>query len=301
VTAISSRGQVTAQQFMNGVSETTTCDDSTGLFLSIAASGLSHETLPAACSTATYSMVKQLAYTYDLFDNLRRQTKSFYPRDANGQLECSGTSVATASASEVYSYDDLQRLTNASRTWTGMTWSPPTTPSDSYAYDDLGNITSKSDYGDTYTYNVKRTDNTSLPHAVGAVSLAGVNKATFLYDANGNLISGDGRTITFDDFDRPVKVVMGSVTTIFRYAPDGSRYLQQTTTASGSIKTVYYMGKYYERVDWSDGKQTEEHTYIGPSIAVYQSGAKHDVRYLHLDRLGSVGDIDTCSRTVRVL
>jgi hypothetical protein len=111
VTGISSRGQVTAQQFMNGVSETTTYDDSTGLFLSIAASGLSHETLAAACSTATYSMVKQLAYTYDLFDNLRRQTKSFYLREANGHLECSGSSaVATATASELSSYDDLQAV-----------------------------------------------------------------------------------------------------------------------------------------------------------------------------------------------
>jgi hypothetical protein len=88
---------------------------------------------------------------------------------------------------------------------------------------------------------------------------------------------------------------MGSVTTIFRYAPDGDRYLQQLKTASGSIKTVYYMGKYYERVDWSDGKQTEEHTYIGPSIAVYQSGAKHDVRYMHLDRLGSVEAVTSSS------
>jgi RHS repeat-associated protein len=177
-----------------------------------------------------------------------------------------------------------------------MTWSPPTTPGDSYSYDDLGKILSKSDYADTYNYD-PRPGEPKMPHAVRKVSLAGADKASFLYDANGNLISGDGRTITFDDFDRPVKVAMGSVTTIFRYAPDGSRYLQQTTTASGSIKTVYYMGKYYERVDWSDGKQTEEHTYIGPSIAVYQSGSKHDVRYMHLDRLGSVEAVTSSTGT----
>jgi RHS repeat-associated protein len=172
-----------------------------------------------------------------------------------------------------------------------MTWQPPTTPVDNYTYDDLGNITSKSDYGDQYTYNVTRTDHSTLPHAVGAVSMGGVTKATFTYDANGNLTDGDGRHIDFDDFDRPVKITMGSVTTYFRYAPDGSRYLQQTTTAGTSTpvtKIVYYLGKYYERVDWSDGETTEEHTYIGPSIAVYQSGSKRDVRYLHLDRLGSV-------------
>jgi RHS repeat-associated protein len=236
-------------------------------------------------------MVKQLDYTYDLFTNLRSQKKTFYLRSSSGQITCNGTQAATANATETYAYDDLQRLTGASRVWTGMAWQAPTTPSDSYDYDDLGNFKSKSDYADKYTYNITRSDLTPLPHAVGAVSLGGVTKATFSYDPNGNLTDGDGRHIDFDDFDRPVKITMGSVTTFFRYAPDGSRYLQQTTTSSSSTavtKTVYYVGKYYERVDWSDGKTTEEHTYIGPSIAVYQSGSKRDVRYMHLDRLGSV-------------
>jgi RHS repeat-associated protein len=292
VTALSPRGQITAQQFANGTVENTTFDDSTGLSTSIYASGLSHETLPPPCQNATVSMVKQLDYTYDLFTNLQSQKKTFYPRNsASGQILCSGNSAAIATATETYAYDDLQRLTGASRVWTGMTWQSPTTPADSYSYDDLGNITSKSDYADQYIYNVTRADTSKLPHAVGAVSLGGVNKANFTYDANGNLTSGDGRQIVFDDFDRPVKITMGSVTTIFRYAPDGSRYLQQTTTSSGGsavTKTIHYLGKYYERVDWSDGKTMEEHTYIGSSIAVYQSGSKRDVRYMHLDRLGSV-------------
>jgi hypothetical protein len=84
---------------------------------------------------------------------------------------------------------------------------------------------------------------------------------------------------------------MGGVTTLFRYAPDGSRYLQQTTTATGT-KTVYYVGKEYQRVDWSS-RPTEEQVYIGPSVVVYQSGSTRDVRYLHLDRLGSVESVTT--------
>jgi RHS repeat-associated protein len=291
VTAISPRGQVTEEQFGNNTVESAIFDDSTGLWVSIYASGLPHETLPAPCQSAPVSMVKQLDYTYDLFTNLRSQKKTFYLRNASGQITCNGTQAASANATETYAYDDLQRLTGASRVWTGMAWQAPTTPSDSYDYDDLGNFKSKSDYADKYTYNVTRPDLTPLPHAVGAVSLGGVTKATFTYDANGNLTDGDGRHIDFDDFDRPVKITMGSVTTFFRYAPDGSRYLQQTTTSSSTMpvtKTIYYVGKYYERVDWSDGKTTEEHTYIGPSIAIYQSGSKRDVRYMHLDRLGSV-------------
>ena len=139
-----------------------------------------------------------------------------------------------------------------------------------------------------------RTNGLAGPHAVTSISMAGFPKASFQYDQNGNLVHSDGpdgRNITFDDYDRPTKVVMGSVTTIFRYAPDGSRYLQQTTTSTGT-KTVYYVGKEYQRVDWSS-RPTEEQVYIGPSVVVYQSGSTRDVRYLHLDRLGSVESVTT--------
>ena len=178
-------------------------------------------------------------------------------------------------ATERYDYDDLQRLTGASRMWDGMTWQPRATPADTYAYDDLGNITSKSDYGDQYVYgSAARTNGLAGPHAVTSISMAGFPKASFQYDPNGNLVHSDGpdgRNITFDDYDRPTKVVMGGVTTIFRYAPDGSRYLQQTTTFTGT-KTVYYVGKEYQRVDWSS-RPTEEQVYIGPSVVMYQSGS----------------------------
>src|SRR5207248_908072 len=45
--------------------------------------------------------------------------------------------------------------------------------------------------------------------------------------------------------------------------------------------------KAYERTDWSSAT-TEEKTYIGSSVVVYKQGSTRDVRYLHLDRLGSL-------------
>ncbi len=222
--------------------------------------------------------------------------KGFYLRDAAGAIRYDAAChPIAATATEHYDYDDLQRLTGATRMWEGMNWQPPTTPADTYSYDDLGNITSKSDYGDQYGYgSAARTNGLAGPHAVTSISMAGFPKASFQYDQNGNLVHSDGpdgRNITFDDYDRPTKVVMGGVTTIFRYAPDGSRYLQQTTTSTGT-KTVYYVGKEYQRVDWSS-RPTEEQVYIGPSVVVYQSGSTRDVRYLHLDRLGSVEAVTT--------
>src|SRR5262249_11624843 len=129
-----------------------------------------------------------------------------------------------------------------------------------------------------------------------SISLNGTNKGNFTYDANGNLIASDGpdgRTITFDNFDRPIKVVMGTTATEFRYAPDGSRHLQHTTTSADS-KTVYYFDKDYELVNWAS-RPDEEKTYVGPATVAYQSGSTRDIRYLLLDRLGSVEAVTTAS------
>jgi hypothetical protein len=285
VTAMTERGQIAAQGFGNGLQETNTYDPSTGMALSMSASGLL-EAPPAACAGHSAPDVKQIVYLYDQFLNLKSQVKGFYLRDPAGAIRYDGAcQPVTASATERYDYDDLQRLTGASRMWDGMSWQPPTTPADTYAYDDLGNITSKSDYGDQYSYgSAARTNGLAGPHAVTSISMAGFPKASFQYDLNGNLTYSDGpdgRNITFDDYDRPTKVVMGGVTTLFRYAPDGSRYLQQTTTATGT-RTVYYVGKEYQRVDWSS-RPTEEQVYIGPSVVVYQSGSTRDSDGLHLE------------------
>ena len=85
------------------------------------------------------------------------------------------------------------------------------------------------------------------------------------------MLSGDGRTVTFDNLDRAIAVTMGGVTTQFRYAPDGQRYVQYTSGVGASPypKAVFYVDKFYERIDWSSAA-SEEKTYIGTSIAVYK-------------------------------
>jgi len=277
VTAMSERGQVKLQSLGNGIGEHSDFDESTGMPFFINAFGLK-DPQPPGCNANV--LVHQVDYKYDQFLNVASQVKQFVDRDNTPAkaLRFSGCTPVGVSASETYQYDDLQRLMGTQRTWSWMVPSSPTTSGDSYNYDDLGNITSKPDYADTYTYGAR-------PHAV--VSVSGLHNTTFTYDANGNMISGDGRQQTFDLLDRPVNVVMGSVTTQFLYAPDGSRYLQRTSTP-GAQKTVYYVDKAYERIDWSGGP-TEEKTYVGPSVAVYHVvGGTRDVRYVHMDRLGSV-------------
>ncbi len=297
VRAMSLRSQVTLQDLGNGITETAQYDDSTGLALELSSTGL-RETPPVNCPTATAPLVRQVDYTYDHFLNLAKQVKQFYLREGTGAIQFSSTCQPRGgTASETYQYDDLQRLLSESRTWTGMTPDPDprNRPIDQYAYDDLGNITTKDDYADLYTYGSSaRTSGNAGPHAVLAVSQGGAIKATFTYDANGNMFAGDGRTVEFDALDRPITVTLGGVTTKFRYAPDGSRYLQRTTGIQSPpypSKTVYYVDKDYERIDWTSVVY-EEKTYIGPSVAIYnRSGTSHDVRYLHVDRLGSTDSV----------
>jgi hypothetical protein len=111
--------------------------------------------------------------------------------------------------------------------------------------------------------------------------------AAFSYDENGNLVSGDGRTVYFDALDRPVQVTMGTVTTTFAYSPEGERYLQRTTGSGvNAPRTVIYVGKEYEQVQ-STG--VEERSYVGDSTVIWKSSTSgRAVRYLHKDRLGSL-------------
>jgi hypothetical protein len=111
---------------------------------------------------------------------------------------------------------------------------------------------------------------------------------------NGNMLSDGQRQVVYDDQDRPVQIKLGGVTTFFRYTPDGDRYLQRTTKGYDSSvnRTIYYVGKQYERVDW-DNKPSEERTYCGKSVVIEQKSTvqapffTREVRYMHADRLGS--------------
>jgi RHS repeat-associated protein len=295
VNSMSVRGQIMDQTFGNGVEETSDFDYSTGLPTWISATGLKEPS--AACPAPAAPLVRQLTYHYDHFLNLASQERDFYKRDANGVLLLSASCAPTsAAATETYQYDELQRLTQTSRTWNNMTADALAAAPTQYAYSDLGNITSKSDYAATYTYPPSGGTGYADPgpHAVTSLS----NGMTFAYDPNGNLTSStgvDARGVTFDNLDRPITITKGSVNTIFRYAPDGARYLQATSKSGTNPypKTVYYVDKLFEREIWN--ASTEERVYLGPSTVIHRLNASRDVRYLNLDRLGSVEAVTTAT------
>jgi hypothetical protein len=80
---------------------------------------------------------------------------------------------------------------------------------------------------------------------------------SYTYDPNGNLVSGAGRTVGYDASNRPTTITLGSVTSTVAYGPDGERYRQRIGIADGNSRTIYYVDKLYERVDW-DQRSSEE-------------------------------------------
>jgi RHS repeat-associated protein len=249
------------------------------------------------CSNITGANIRCLEYQYDQFSNLVQQNKHLFPV-VNGAL-----ATQQATAEEFYAYDDLQRLTSESRFYAGF--SANGSLGESYSYDKVGDILTKSDFGN-YTYGSStadrsKTDSHAGPHAVESVA-GGAFPWQYTYDMNGNMTSDGQRNVTYDDQDRPVQITLGNVTTIFRYTPDGDRYLQRTinTFDASANHTVYYVDKVYERID-HDTAPSEETTYCGKSTVIEQRSTltapffTRDVRYLHLDRLGSTEAVTAAS------
>jgi len=75
------------------------------------------------------------------------------------------------------------------------------------------------------------------PHAVAAI--AGGKNATYYYDANGNMVSGDGRTVRYTAFDKPDELTRSGNTVSFAYGPDRKRYKRiDATLAEGASTTI---------------------------------------------------------------
>ncbi|WP_306143142.1 RHS repeat-associated core domain-containing protein [Roseibium sp. MMSF_3412] len=157
-----------------------------------------------------------------------------------------------------YGYDTVDRLVSATNLDDGLL-------SQSFAYDAADNITFNSSVG-AYTYP---DPSNPQPHAVTAAG-----SFSYSYDVKGNLVSGGGRTITYDGEDRPVSVTFNGQTTSFVYAPDGKR-LKKTTGG----QTTLYLG--------ADEEITPAGTHIKhPHADVRKAGT--EINWMHRDHLSSV-------------
>jgi YD repeat-containing protein len=122
----------------------------------------------------------------------------------------------------VYQYDSLKRLTSASSTPGSGSSAAPWTQQ--FGYDGFGNLTGKT------------TNGTLLPIAVNAATN---QLSSAYYDANGNMFSGAGATITYTEDNRMLSATeTGGGTEYYWYAPDGKRIWRQM--ASGTHEFMFY-------------------------------------------------------------
>jgi len=199
--------------------------------------------------TGNSGNVQHLSYDYDTLGNMISRS------DLNQSIN------------ETFGFDDLNRLTN----------STVGSQVNSLTYDSIGNITFKTGVGN-YQYTG------ASPHAV---SQAG--NIQYGYDANGNMTSGDGRTLSYTSFNKPLTVSRGSTANTYTYGIDHNR-IKKSSIKSGQTTTTYYIGKTFEKNYQSNGVNVDKHYIgVGSATVVYTSrsnGAK-ETRYQHKDHLGS--------------
>ncbi|MCP4307523.1 MAG: hypothetical protein GY788_22145, partial [bacterium] len=202
---------------------------------------------------------------------------------------------------EDFTYDTLNRVTSvvtvtgadpSDSSWAqpASLWSGGSTTTVDVIYDSLGNIVSKTGIG-AYTYGEDHGCGAGIagPHAVSSITSVEVDEknTTYCYDANGNLLSGDGRTTAWSPFDKPIEITKGSETVEITYGPDRERYKRVDTGATNSV-THYVGGKLYEAIV-SSGVDERKH-YIGDFAVItdyVDTGARDEAYYL-TDHLGSI-------------
>ena len=235
--------------------------------------------LKSVVSAGSPGLVQNLTYTFNQLGNLTRR--------GDGEF---GPNPLT----ETITYDGLNRLTQSLTNQAGTgAWSSTV----NVAYDILGNITSKSDVG-AYAYGGGACGGGK--HAV--TSVTGTKNTTYCYDANGNMVTGDNRSVTYAAFDLPTQITKGNITTSFFYGPDRARYKRTDLMPEGLTTTIYAAGGSYEKITRSDGA-LEHKTYVGGFAIVTartsMGTTTTTTAYVLTDHLGSIDTIITQAGAVQ--
>jgi len=203
--------------------------------------------------------VVNLAYVLDSLGNVKTR------QDINQTL------------TETFIYDNLNRLKSSTIGAVALT----------YSYDALGNLSTRSDVG-TYTYGAVNT----RPHAVA--SITGTVNTSFTYDNDGNMKTGNGRTVTYTSFDMPNNISQTGASDTFVYGPEHQRIKRQTASST----TIYVNpdntgGLAYEKDMTSAGVTTEERVFVSasgdPVVILKRANGTGSFTpyYLHRDSIGS--------------
>ena len=249
VTYINARGQTESEEHANGVITTSRGHD-------VQTGRLSDITSFTANTT-----LQLKSYQFDVLGNLDSRTDHILNN------------------TETFTYDSLNRLQTATLN---------SNPAKTYTYDAIGNILNKPDVSTSdYVYgsnNGKTDGSRTRPHAV-----ASIGSISYTYDLNGNMSSGDGRTLNYTSFNKPLSISKGGTVNSYFYDASYKRIKKVSVKSTGTTTTIY-IGKGYEHITKSSNV-IEEKYYIntGNSTVIFtkRSNNTSDTRYLLKDHLGS--------------
>jgi RHS repeat-associated protein len=195
--------------------------------------------------------------------------------DAAYQHDPAGHIIAISSSTDQsfnlnFAYDPLGRLTQVSGAQTQQ-----------FAYDDIGNITSNSGVG-PYSYGVTQNCSPPTPCFTHPHAVTKAGNSTYAYDANGNMTSGAGRTITWNYDNLPVTVTTDAGTTISDYDGSGQRVSKAEPADSAP---TYYFSPLVERTPSGDVVYSY---YAGQMLLARRTVSSSTVTWYHQDHLASV-------------
>ena len=265
VTAMNARGQVTRATLGNGVVlDRTYQADSGYLHTMKATNGTSQE-------------LQKLTLSFDELGNLERRQDQGLSKLMGGPAK---------NVDEEFTYDNLNRLLTT-RIAGEASANVDTT------YDARGNIKTKSGVG-AYAYG-------AASNRLVSVTPSGGTAVTYAYDSNGNLTSGDGRTLSYTSFDKPHTITKGTDQTVkFAYDGERARYKRSVTTGTGTnavTTTTYYVGNVEIR-NVTGGKQYTRYVEGHAIVKLTRNDTSRtaiSTDYLITDHLGSIDAIANSS------
>ncbi len=247
-------------------------------------------------------VLQDLNYLFDGVSNITgiQDNRTLSELDTIGQeLGIASADARKFNATQSFDYDSLYRLTQAANSAIYGTIN--------YRYDRIGNMIHKSANlitpdslmdlgamtcgGNSGTKNRfgRNAGDAPGPHAITATEKGVSGAMKFEYDANGNMTSDNGMSLSWDFRDRLVSLKKGTTAADYLYDYSDTRKKKTVTDSDGSASEVMYIDKYSEI---RDGKLIK-YVYAGNSrIARSENICGGNVAlsptafYLH-DHLGS--------------
>ena len=269
-----SDGHVLEEQLGNGLTTKRTYKPTTG-YIDTIQTGVT-----AASFTAT---VQNDSYTFDSLGNL-----TFRNEALNNVAESFGydtlnrlTSATRGSDVRSVKYDALGRIYYKSEvgyysygqaiTVPNPSYNPNWTPYNTWIPIGMGNGTPIFVSGPVTAPSQNLTVSTA--GVCGGIhrvcGIAGTLNTTFAYDANGNMISGNGRNYTWMSFNMPASITQGGNSESFLYNANHER-IKRTSVDNGQTTTTYYLnprldlgGTFEKNIKPNNSVEYVHHIYAG--------------------------------------